>query len=106
MPPTICGIGSRAFNKLAIQVPRLIRTAIIDGYASVLAEGKGIWNYVHISDLARFYVLPLNRFLRGEEVPSGLKGILFTGMGRFEFAELSRGIAGILKSRGSWRVKK
>jgi len=100
MPPAIYGIGTGEFNKLSIQVPRLIRAAIKDGYASMIGEGKGVWSYVHISDLARLYELVLMRVLKGEEVPSGKQGILFTGTGRFEFAELSKGIAGALKSLG------
>jgi nucleoside-diphosphate-sugar epimerase len=100
MSPTIYGVGSGGFNKLSIQVPRMMRAAIKDGFVGVLGEGTGVWDYVHILDLARLYEILLLRVLKGEEIPYGEKGILFSGTGRFEWAELSRGIAGALKELG------
>jgi nucleoside-diphosphate-sugar epimerase len=104
MSPTIYGVGSGLFNKLSIQVPRMIRAAIKDGFVGVIGEGKGVWDYVHILDLARLYEILLLRVLKGEEIPIGEKGILFSGTGRFSWAELSRGIASALKEVGALKT--
>ncbi|TVY45303.1 Uncharacterized protein LOCC1_G003149 [Lachnellula occidentalis] len=101
MSPTIYGVGSGLFNKLSIQVPRLLRTAIQAGYSAMVGDGKGVWDYVHVADLARLYELLLNKVLKGEELPSGEKGILFSATGSYSWAELANGIGSALAELGA-----
>ena len=70
-----------------------MRRSIKYGEVNVVGEGKGIWNYVHVSDLASLYVLLVKKILAGEELPMGEKGILFSATGRFSWFELAQGIA-------------
>ncbi|KAF8850555.1 NAD(P)-binding protein [Acephala macrosclerotiorum] len=100
MSPTIYGIGSGEFNKVSIQVPRLIRASLKAGQALVIGDGKGVWNYVHIDDLADLYVILLQKILDGEKVPVG-EQILFSETGTFSWIDLSRGIADALYRLGA-----
>jgi nucleoside-diphosphate-sugar epimerase len=100
MSPTIYGVGSGKFNKLSIQGPRLIRASLKAGQAFVIGDGKGVWNYVHIDDLADLYVILLQKILDGEKVPAG-EQILFSETGTFSWIDLSQGIADALHRLGA-----
>lgn len=56
LPSTIYGIATGKLVDLGLQnphsdqVPGLIRTGIARGQAGVVAEGKSIWNHVHIQE--------------------------------------------------------
>jgi len=93
MSPLIYGVGTGLFNKLSIQVPTLMRASIKYGEVNVVGEGKGVWDYVHVSDLANLYVLLVEKIIAGKELPTGKKGILFSATGRFSWFELAQGIA-------------
>jgi hypothetical protein len=43
LPPLIYGLGSGPFNRLSIQVPTLIRSAVKRGFAPVVGQGKNLW---------------------------------------------------------------
>jgi nucleoside-diphosphate-sugar epimerase len=101
MSPTIYGVGTGLFNKLSIQVPTIIRAALKEGQVDVIGEGKGIWDYVHIADLAALYKLVFDKIVAGEEVPTGEKGFLFSSTGRFTWFELSSRVADALFKLGA-----
>jgi nucleoside-diphosphate-sugar epimerase len=93
MSPNIYGIGEGEFNKLTIQVPNLIRLAVREGYAWVIGDGKGIWNHVHVRDLAQLYEVFTARLLEGVTIPHGDEGIFFTENGEYSWLEVAEGIA-------------
>lgn len=101
MSPTIYGVGSGIFNKLSIQVPIMMRAAIKSGQAVMIGDGKGIWDYVHVLDLAHLYELLVLKIIAGEKLPSGERGILFSATGRYSWAELSESIAKALFTVGA-----
>jgi len=105
MSPTIYGVGTGLFNKLSIQVPTLIRSAIKAGRSEVLGEGSGQWDYVHVADLVTLYTLLLKRVLAGEEIPTGKKGIIFSSAGRYKWLDLAKGIASALFSLGAIKTE-
>ncbi|TVY27824.1 Uncharacterized protein LHYA1_G003089 [Lachnellula hyalina] len=105
MSPTIYGFGTGLFNKLSIQFPTLLRAAIKAGQSEMIGDGKGVWSYVHIADLARLYELLLNKVLKGEELPNGEKGILFSSTGSYQWAELASDIAGALAELGAIKTR-
>ncbi|KAF4628389.1 hypothetical protein G7Y89_g9763 [Cudoniella acicularis] len=105
MSPTIYGIGTGNFNRQSIQIPTIIRSALKAGQAEAIGEGKGIWDYVHIADLAKLYEILLTKILNGEEVPSGEKGIIFSSSGRYSWAELSHGVADALFTLGAIKTR-
>lgn len=107
MSPTIYGVGTGHFNKLSIQAPGFIRTALKLGKTFVIGNGKGTWDYVHIADLTKLYEIVLQKILKGEEgkIPSGEQGILFSESGRFLWRDFSQGIADALHTLGALKTK-
>jgi nucleoside-diphosphate-sugar epimerase len=93
LPPTVYGIGSGFFNKYSIQIPGLMRLAIKTGQTPVVGEGKGIWSYVHVLDIAKLYELLVLRIINREDIPIGEDGLLFSTTGRFSWREVSENIA-------------
>ena len=101
MSPTIYGVGSGLFNKLSIQVPTMMRSAIKSGQAIMVGEGREIWDYVHIADLARLYELLVLKIVADEQIPTGESGILFSAAGRYSWGELSENVAKSLFTVGA-----
>jgi nucleoside-diphosphate-sugar epimerase len=101
VPPTIYGKGSGPFATLSQQVPNLARLARKRGYAAVIESGAGIWNHVHILDLANFYLL-LFRAVREQPnwLPSGPRAIFFVESGEHTWLQVSQGIADALHKQG------
>jgi nucleoside-diphosphate-sugar epimerase len=97
MSPTIYGVGSGTFNKASIQIPSLMKTALAEGQSIVFGDGAGVWDYVHIADLAVLYEILLDKAISGEDIPFGKQGIYFSGTGRFSWRELAElvGKAGV-----------
>ncbi|KAI0387468.1 NAD(P)-binding protein [Hypomontagnella monticulosa] len=95
MSPTIFGLGSGLFNKVSIQIPAYIRAVLKNQHGLVIGEGKGVWDHVHIQDLAELYVIAVKRIVEngGEGLPSGKKGIIFSGNGRHTWLEVAQGVA-------------
>lgn len=58
LPPLIYGV-SKTDGKLSIQVPTLTRFAMKHRYAGHVGKGEAVWSTVHVSDLARAYLLVL-----------------------------------------------
>ena len=59
LPPLIFGVV-KSFGRLSIQVPTMTRFALKHKYAGHVGAGKAVWSTVHVSDLARGYVLILH----------------------------------------------
>ena len=95
MSPTIYGIGTGAFNKSSIQVPAFATTTLQCGHGLIVNEGKGIWDNVHIEDLAELYEIVLLNILEknGSDLPFGKKGIIFSGTRRHTWFEIAQGVA-------------
>ncbi|KAI0871964.1 NAD dependent epimerase/dehydratase family protein-like protein [Hypoxylon argillaceum] len=95
MAPTIYGIGTGLFNKRSVQIPAFIATALDHGRAVVISDGSGVWDHVHVADLAALYELLALRALdeRGAGLPRGRKGIIFASHGRHSWGDIARGVA-------------
>ncbi|KAK3708428.1 hypothetical protein LTR37_011524 [Vermiconidia calcicola] len=95
MSPTIYGVGSGHFNKSSIQVPSVVQATLKAGHGVVPGEGKGIWDNVHVEDLADLYKLVLLNMIEkdGADLPFGKRGIIFSGSARHTWGELAKGVA-------------
>jgi nucleoside-diphosphate-sugar epimerase len=93
MSADIYGKGTGEFNTLTIQVPGLIRSAIREGQGWAIESGNGVWNHVHVTDLALLYEIILSKLLIGEALPSGENGLLFSENGEHTWSEIAKGIA-------------
>jgi nucleoside-diphosphate-sugar epimerase len=97
MSPLIFGQGTGLWNQWSIQIPALIRGAIGHGRAIVVGDGHGVWDHVHIVDLAELYTIIALRMLEGREgVPIGKRGIIFSGNGRHAWKDVSQKVADVL----------
>jgi nucleoside-diphosphate-sugar epimerase len=92
MMPSIYGIGTNPLHEFC-HVPILIRAALKLGKVPVVGDGSGIWDHVHIDDVAGCYEFVLNEILVGRDVPSGKEGIFFVETGEHSWLELSQRIA-------------
>lgn len=107
MAPTIYSVGTGIGNKLSIQIPGMIRGAIAGGEVHLVEIGKGVWDYVHVEDLADLYGLVMREILegRGEGLVSAKREILFTGCGRHVWRETAERIEGLYRNRREDAVK-
>lgn len=65
-PPTLFGLGSGPEKRSSLQIPALIQGTIASGSAFCAGEGRNIWSAVHVEDAARFYVLLVEKAVRGD----------------------------------------
>jgi len=94
MSPTIYGLGSGMFNRLTIQYPRQMKAALNSGRAEYVGDGKGVWDFVHVLDLAALYEIVLLDWVEGRRrVPVGEQGFMFSGTGTFTWKDVAEGIA-------------
>lgn len=93
MSADIYGEGEGEFNRLTIQVPKMIRSAYREGQVWVIGDGSGVWNHVHVHDLGLLYEVFVARLLEGVVIPHGEQGIFFTENGEHSWKEVANGIA-------------
>jgi nucleoside-diphosphate-sugar epimerase len=90
MSPMIYGNGKGLFNKISAQTT-YIHVMLKMQRAMIVGAGDGVWNHVHIEDLADLYTLMVRDILEnsGQKVPSGKKGIMFSGNGKHTWSEFT-----------------
>ncbi|KAI0513271.1 hypothetical protein F5B22DRAFT_656984 [Xylaria bambusicola] len=91
--PRIYGRGTGMFNRKSVHIPVLISGAIAAGRPEYIADGAGVWDDVHILDLANFYELLLGKILKNESIPTGTKPFFFVQSIRHSWKELAEGLA-------------
>ncbi|KAI0429965.1 NAD(P)-binding protein [Xylaria sp. FL1042] len=90
MSPTIYGVGTGKFNRLSIQYPIQMKQAVASGQAEYVGDGEGVWDFVHILDLATLYELVLLDWVQGRRtIPVGETGFVFSGTGTFKWKEVA-----------------
>ncbi|KAL9641244.1 MAG: hypothetical protein Q9204_000184 [Flavoplaca sp. TL-2023a] len=107
MPPTIYGTGTGFFNRLTIQAPTVMRSALRTGQVLQLGANDGDVECVQCEDLADLYILMARRVVRGEseDMPSGARGIYFASTSRYTWGEFADGIAKALSEVGGIETK-
>ncbi|KAI0419452.1 NAD(P)-binding protein [Xylaria grammica] len=94
MSPTIYGTGSGKYNRLSIQYPIQMKTAAQKGRAEYVGDGEGVWDFVHVLDLAELYGLVLADWVQQKRtVPVGEQGIIFSATGEATWKEVAEGIS-------------
>ncbi|KAI8952206.1 NAD dependent epimerase/dehydratase family protein-like protein [Xylaria longipes] len=102
MAPTIYGVGSGLFNKRSMQIPAYVATALDHGRAVVIGDGEGVWDHIHVQDLAALYEILAERALDNNNnnnkgaadlLPRGKKGIVFASAGQHSWGDVARGVA-------------
>lgn len=93
--PIIYGRGTGFFNQKSFHIPVLIKGALAAGHAQYVGDGAGVWDYVHVVDLAKLFELLVAKILKGETdiLVFGKRGIYFANTLRHSWKELAEGIA-------------
>ncbi|KAI1126896.1 NAD(P)-binding protein [Nemania abortiva] len=91
--PRIYGRGTGLYNQKSVQIPILIRGAIAAGKAEYIGEGTGVWDDVHVADVASFFELLLGKILKNEHVPTGPKPFFFIQSIRHSWKGVAEGLA-------------
>ncbi|KAI9710248.1 MAG: hypothetical protein M1820_002741 [Bogoriella megaspora] len=107
MSPTIYGLGTGLFNRTSIQVPGYIAGALAEGQAVVIGDGAGVWDHVHVEDLAVLYELCVRNVVEkgGSDLPYGKKGIIFSENGVHSWKELAQHVADVAFDEGKVESK-
>lgn len=102
MSPTIYGEGSGWFNRHSMQIPGIMKASLQTGYTVIIGSGEAEWDHVHVEDLVQLHLLLLLRLVDAKdgrshtsnaELPSGARGIYFTGTGHQSWLEVSQRVA-------------
>ena len=94
MSPTIYGLGLGKFNRVTVQYPAQIKSTVKEGIAEYVGHGQGVWDHVHVLDLAELYEIVLLDWVEGQrKVPVGEKGIVFSETGSARWREVAERIA-------------
>ncbi|KAI4946854.1 hypothetical protein J4E91_007026 [Alternaria rosae] len=104
MSPTIYGLGTGLFNKTSLQLPMYIRGVLDHGRAVVIGDGKGVWDHVHVEDVADLYKIAVANVLEsgGKDLPTGKEGIIFSGNGRHTWMEAAQAVADACYEEGKF----
>lgn len=111
-PPTIYGTGTGPDNKRSVQIPALAAAFLARGKGFYIGDGVNTWTHVHISDLARLYLM-LTEAAAGTVVSGGsasapnigkatwgLEGYYFCEAGEHAWGDVSRQLARKAKAMG------
>lgn len=91
--PRIFGRGTGLFNQKSAHIPWLIAGALSAGQAEYIGDGAGVWDDVHVADLADLFAIVLDEILEEKAVVPELGGIYFAATQRHSWKELAQGIA-------------
>ncbi|KAF3800035.1 hypothetical protein GCG54_00015618 [Colletotrichum gloeosporioides] len=71
-------------NAAGLMIPLTMAFVLEQGYAFSCGNGTGVFDWVHIADLADLYVLCVLNIIQtgGENIPTGRRGIIFPAVGR------------------------
>ncbi|KAJ6166827.1 hypothetical protein N7470_002274 [Penicillium chermesinum] len=101
-PPTIYGVGEGPVKKRSMQVPFLTEAILKRGKGFTVGKGNNLWDYVHIKDLARAFVLLAEEALKpnGGAAAWGPEGYYFVESGEFSWKEVSEKVAQAASQEG------
>ncbi|KAI0101627.1 hypothetical protein GGR51DRAFT_324756 [Nemania sp. FL0031] len=97
--PFVYGIGTGKWKKLSQNIPATVKASVALKTVYKFDQDSN-FVAVHISDLAEYYVLLLQKILRGEKLPSGEEGYYFAVAHETGWWEISQGLAETLYARG------
>lgn len=94
-PPLIYGIntsGPLKEHRYSVQIPTLIKAATSSGQALVVGKGTGVWNVIHVEDLATAYLAVLAHLEASEKgTPDGKIYFLPETEGTLSFSDRTVG---------------
>lgn len=101
--PCIFGTGEGLFQDAGLIIPIMTAYVLSRGYGFYLHPGTAVIDYVHVADLADWYVFCVQRILTdgGKDLPSGKAGILFPTAGRLTMYDIAKDCVEIAFEKGA-----
>ncbi|KAL8763953.1 MAG: hypothetical protein Q9184_000396 [Pyrenodesmia sp. 2 TL-2023] len=102
MPPTIYGTGTGHFNRLTIQAPAIMHSALKTGQVMQLASDNVVANRVYVEDVADLYLMMANWVATDgmQGFPSGERGVYFAATRRHTWGGFMQNITQALREVG------
>ncbi|KAI8623861.1 NAD(P)-binding protein [Xylariaceae sp. FL1651] len=97
--PFVYGTGTGQWKKLSQNIPASVKASIALKSVYKFDEDSN-FALVHISDLADYYVLFVEKILQGEKLPSGENGYYFAVAHEASWYEVTQSLADALYGRG------
>lgn len=101
-PSAIYGVGETnngASNNVTIIAPVLVRAGVNNRQVPQIGKGLAMWSTVSIQDTTDFFILALEKALKGE-LTSELLGYYYLGSGESTFHQISKTIGEVLVKKG------
>ncbi|KAH7417372.1 NAD dependent epimerase/dehydratase family protein [Cadophora sp. MPI-SDFR-AT-0126] len=98
--PLIFGRGTGSFTLGVGQVHMMTQLALKKKQSVMIGTGSGIWNRVHILDLADLFILLVRAILDGKPLPTGKTGYYFVENGFQTWRSISESIGKAGKELG------
>jgi nucleoside-diphosphate-sugar epimerase len=108
-PPAISGKGRGPGNQRSIQWYGLAKASLERGKAFYVGEGKNLWNWVHVHDLSRLYLILMENAMegvaghQGEKATWGKEGYYFAETGLFVWGDVAKLIGKAGKELGVFK---
>ncbi|CAI0648521.1 unnamed protein product [Colletotrichum noveboracense] len=101
--PIIFGTGTGLFQQAGLMIPLTMAFVLEQGYAFSCGDGTGVFDWVHIADLADLYVLCVLNIIQtgGEHIPTGKRGIIFPAVGRALATDVARKCLDLAFAKGN-----
>ncbi|KAK7190094.1 hypothetical protein PSPO01_03815 [Paraphaeosphaeria sporulosa] len=102
MNPMVYGRGLGLFERSGVRVSAMAKVAMAKGKIVVIGDGKGMWDHVHVQELAELYKVVVIEMMRdrGKVLPSGKMGIMFSANGRHSWHAVAQEVADICYEEG------
>ncbi|KAF8645384.1 hypothetical protein AX16_007886 [Volvariella volvacea WC 439] len=111
LPATIWGLAKGKLvdlgiqNPHSLQIPILIRAALLRGQAGVVGEGKNVWTAANIEEVGDLYIVLFNAILSDPVgTPHGREGYYFGENGEYTSFEVSKAIGQALFYTGKSKI--
>ncbi|KAJ5107200.1 hypothetical protein N7456_003875 [Penicillium angulare] len=101
-PPTIFGVGEGPVKKRSMQIPFLTEAILNRGKGFTVGSGNNIWDYAHVSDIAKAFVLLTEEALKpnGGAATWGPEGYYFVESGEFTWKTISEKVTELAHKQG------
>ena len=102
MNPMVYGQGLGLFERSSVRLSAMAKVAMETGNNFVISDGKGIWDHVHVKELANLYKIVVAEMMKngGKHLPWGKSGIIFSANGRHNWMIVAQEVANVCYEEG------
>ncbi|KAF2446104.1 NAD dependent epimerase/dehydratase family protein [Karstenula rhodostoma CBS 690.94] len=102
MNPMVYGRGLGLFERSGVRVSAMAKVAMANGKIVVIGDGKGMWDHVHVQELAELYEVVVVEIMKngGKILPYGKTGIIFSANGRHSWTAVAQEVADVCYEEG------